>query len=79
MTDVKPSQLRAARALLGWSEAKLAQMSRVSLDAVRQLEREQNISADAALRVRRAFEAAGVIFLGVNEVAPGGLGIRLER
>lgn len=79
--EVEPRELRAARALLGWSEAKLAQMSKVSLDAVRRIEREQDLGAATGARaaVRHALEAAGIVFIGVGESAAGGLGLRLKR
>jgi hypothetical protein len=54
--------------LLGWSEAKLAQMNKVSLDAIRRIEREQDLGAATGARaaVRRALEAAGIVLIGAN-------------
>jgi transcriptional regulator with XRE-family HTH domain len=73
--EVEVRQLRAARALLGWSEAKLAQMSKISVDAVKQLERGHSVHAHLA--ARRAFEVAGIVFLASGEAAGGGVGLRL--
>lgn len=76
-----PSQIRAARALLGWSEAKLAQMSKLSVAAVKRLEREDQVEATVGLRsaAGRALELAGVVFLDAATVREGGLGLRLKR
>lgn len=78
---IEPRQARAARALLGWSEAKLAQMSRLSLDTIRRIECEQDIekARPALAMMRRAFEAAGVIFLAGSDFVAGGSGVRLKR
>ena len=70
------AQVRAARALLDWSQAALAAKAGVSTTAINGIERgkaDPRVSTVAALR--RALEEAGVEFLGDVD-APG---VRLRR
>lgn len=72
-------QIKAARALLGWSQADLAERSTVSEPTVARLE-----SADGelggrevtALKIQAALQAAGIVFLESNG---GGPGVRLKK
>ncbi|GLK86026.1 helix-turn-helix domain-containing protein [Ancylobacter defluvii] len=76
------SQLRAARALLGWSQDKLAEQSGVSKPTIARLElRDGEIGGYAATRDKliAALEAAGVVFQGDGEVVQGGPGVRLRK
>jgi hypothetical protein len=65
-------QLRAARALLGWDQAKLAKTARVAIGTIRRME-----SFDAAINsqtgtlynVQQALERGGIEFL--NDERPG--------
>ena len=74
---IAPKQCRAARALLGWSQEKLAGEANVGLSTVRNFEKERskpianNISA-----MRMVLEAAGIQFVDENG---GGIGVRLSR
>jgi len=78
MLKVSIRQLKAARALVGWSQADLADASGVSLPTVKRLE-----MADGELRGREstgdalvaALEAAGAVFVAENG---GGAGVRLR-
>lgn len=74
------SQLRAARALLGWSQDQLAARSGVSKPTIARLElREGEMGGYAATRDKlvAALEGAGVIFLGDGDTKKGGPGVRL--
>jgi transcriptional regulator with XRE-family HTH domain len=76
------SQLRAARALLGWSQDELADRSGVSKPTIARLELSKGgIGGYAATRdkIIGALEAAGVVFLAEGEQADGGPGVRLRR
>ena len=72
-------QIKAARALLGWSQSDLADRSGVSEPTVARLE-----SAEGELggregtgdKIRSAIEKAGVEFIDENG---GGLGVRLRK
>jgi DNA-binding XRE family transcriptional regulator len=76
---VTTRQIKAARALLGWSQADLARWSGVSEPTVARLE-----SVDGELggregtgdKIRTAIETAGVEFIQENG---GGLGVRLRK
>jgi ribosome-binding protein aMBF1 (putative translation factor) len=72
------SQIRAARALLRWSAAELAQASALGANTIRRAEvadNETSLTAANELAVRRALEAAGVEFIDENG---GGPGVRLR-
>ena len=73
-------QIRAARALLGWDQARLAERAGVSTITVKRLEAAgEDIHAHFAtiVKVKTAFEDAGVLFLG--EESGLGYGVRLRR
>ena len=70
-------QIRAARAVLGWSAEDLARESSVSLRTIRRAELSDvhtNMTAANEQAIRRALEAAGVEFIDENG---GGPGVRL--
>ena len=74
---ISPSQCRAARALLDWSQQDLADHAKVGIVTVRQLEAGVHEPRRATLDVvRRALEAAGVDFIDENG---GGVGVRLRK
>jgi hypothetical protein len=73
------SQIRAARALLRWSAAELAQASALGANTIRRAEvadNETSLTAANELAVRRALEGAGVEFIDENG---GGPGVRLRK
>ena len=73
-----PQQLRAARAIVGWSREALAEKSGVPAITTKQFE---NGDTDPRLSTlhkwRRALEAAGVAFL--DETETEGPGVRLKK
>ena len=58
-------QVRAARALLFWTQSMLADKALVALTALKRLESERALSVHEATRdrVRRALENAGIVFI----------------
>jgi DNA-binding XRE family transcriptional regulator len=67
---VTPAQCRAARGLLAWNQADLADNARVSVVTIRNFENEKSNPQRATIEVmRRAFETAGVKF--VDDGEPG--------
>ena len=62
-------QSRAARALLGWTQETLADKARISLTALKRLESESGLDVYETTRdqVRRALEAAGIVFLSTDK------------
>ncbi len=75
-----PAQTRGARAMLGWSQERLATASGLSGPTVKRFETEgARVSDEAVAKMRSALEAAGVIFLDEGEMRDGGPGVRLRR
>jgi predicted transcriptional regulator len=73
---ITPEQCRAARGLLAWSQQELAEKAGVGVVTVHQLEVGTSQPRRATLDViRRAFEAAGVLFIDGDG---GGPGVRLR-
>ena len=74
---ITSAQCRAARGLLGWSQQQLAAEAGVGTVAIHQLENGTSQPRRATLDVvKRAFEAAGVVFIDENG---GGAGVRLRK
>jgi transcriptional regulator with XRE-family HTH domain len=67
MTDSLPlqaSQIRAARALLGWSQTDLADRAGVVRPTIAMVERSKATHYDRTLsRIKDALEAAGIVFI----------------
>lgn len=73
------SQIRAARGLLQWSTTETAGRAGVTRKTVERLEQAEGIPpsrSQTLLDLQRAFEAAGVEFVGTPEEGPG---VRLWR
>ncbi len=76
------AQIRAARALLDWSQRQLAEKSKLSVPTIKRMEgamgpersTEANVEA-----VRRALESAGIVFLDTKQNKDGGAGVRLKK
>jgi len=74
---IAPTQCRAARGLLDWSQQELAEKAGIGVVTVRQLEAGIHEPRRATLDVvRRCFETAGVEFIDENG---GGAGVRLKK
>lgn len=74
---MKPAQCRAARALINWTQPKLAEASELGLSTIVDFEKERRkVSPDAENAIQNALEAAGVIFVAENGEGPG---VRLKK
>jgi predicted transcriptional regulator len=74
------AQIRAARALIGWSQADLAHASGVSQVAIKNLERGSTDPRLSTLSsIQAAFDQAGVIFLEPGDLRGGGAGVRFSN
>lgn len=74
--SLTPGQCRAARGLLGWSQADLSEKSRISPAPIANFERGATTPQARTLRdLRTALENAGIEFL--DEVATG-VGVKLQ-
>jgi predicted transcriptional regulator len=76
VTMITPRQIRAARALLGWSQQQLADHAIVSLNAVTRLEKGKVDSRTSTVAaIEKALTRAGIEFLSGGEK---GEGVRLR-
>jgi transcriptional regulator with XRE-family HTH domain len=74
---ISPEQCRAARGLLGWSQADLSRASETATKTIADFERGAREPYARTLDdVRAAFERAGVEFIDENG---GGPGLRLRK
>jgi transcriptional regulator with XRE-family HTH domain len=67
-------QIRAARSLLGWTADELASQSGISVVTIRRFERHWGLPPSRAHSLndlQRAFEKAGIEFVGSPEDGPG--------
>ena len=72
-------QVKAARALLGWSQEQLASHSGVSVPTIKRLEAQDGPLGgriDTGEKIAKALEKAGIEFIAENG---GGPGVRLTR
>lgn len=72
-------QIKAARALLGWSQTDLATEADVSVPTIKRLEAEDGPlggRSDTGEKIHTALKAAGVEFIDENG---GGAGVRLRK
>jgi transcriptional regulator with XRE-family HTH domain len=76
---IEASQVRAARALIDWSQTKLADAAGVPVSLVERLETEapDPVAEEGIDKLRAALEAAGVVFLPKDD--GGGIGVRLRE
>jgi transcriptional regulator with XRE-family HTH domain len=75
---IEPAQVRAARALIGWTQGELADAADVPRSIVDRFETGQpdSIPAEAVVKLKTALESAGVVFIPKNG---GGAGVRLRK
>jgi predicted transcriptional regulator len=72
-------QIKAARALLDWSQQELATAADVSIPTIKRLEAQDGAlggRSDTGSKIRSALETAGVDFIAENG---GGPGVRLRK
>jgi transcriptional regulator with XRE-family HTH domain len=80
---ITAAQLRAARALLGLDQRKLAEMAGVSLPTIQRMEASQgNVRGvvDTLTKIIEALDAAGIELIGNEQPSQGrGRGVRLKE
>ena len=75
------NQIRAARALLGWSGTDLADLSGVGITTLRRYELQRGIpsaNTSALMMIKKTLESAGIEFTGDPLVNPG-VTLRIKR
>lgn len=79
---ITAAQLRAARALLGLDQRKLAELCGLSLPTIQRMEGSEDVirgNVDSLMKLVSALEAAGIVLIGEGSVsAEGGRGVRLK-
>lgn len=78
---ISANQIRAARALIGWTQGQLAGAAGLSLAVVNNVERNVTDPRRSTLEaIQKALEGAGVEFIGERQNSPdGGAGVRMRR
>ena len=72
------SQIRAARALLGWSQDKLARVAGIGLTTLQRIEQNEGVvkgNFSTALKIQKALEKAGIVF---SDDEAGEIGVHLR-
>ena len=72
--------MRAVRGLIGWSQSRLAEASGLAASTIKRMEGADSTlksSVENVLKVQRALEDAGVVFIDQNEES--GPGVRLKN
>ena len=79
---ITAAQLRAARALLGIDQRKLAELSGLSLPTIQRMEASEDVTrgnVDSLMKLVNALDAAGIVLIGEGSASPqGGRGVRLK-
>ena len=79
---ITAAQLRAARALLGIDQRRLAELSGLSVPTIQRMEARGGVirgNVDSLMKLVGALDAAGITLIGTGEVsAVGGRGVRLK-
>jgi transcriptional regulator with XRE-family HTH domain len=73
------AQIRAARALLGWSQTKLARSAGVGLATLQRLEQSEGVvkgNFATVLKIQKALEGAGISF---SDDSAEQIGVRLMK
>ena len=79
---ITAAQLRAARALLGIDQRKLAELSGLSLPTIQRMEASEGVirgNVDSLMKLVAALDASGIDLLGEGSAsAGGGRGVRMK-
>lgn len=80
---ITASQLRAARALLGFDQRKLAEVAELSLPTIQRMEASDGVirgNVESLTKLIAALDQAGIELIGENAVShSGGRGVRLKQ
>ena len=79
---ISAAQLRAARALLGIDQRKLAEISDLSVPTIQRMEASEGVirgNVDSLMKLTAALAAAGIELIGEGAASQGGgRGVRLK-
>jgi transcriptional regulator with XRE-family HTH domain len=79
---ISAAQLRAARAIAGLDQKRLAELSGLSVPTIQRMEASDGVirgNVDSLMKLIAALDAAGVDLIGEGAASPGGgRGVRLK-
>ena len=79
---ITSAQLRAARALIGIDQRRLAELCSLSVPTIQRMEQSEGVirgNVDSLTKLVEALNAAGIELIGEGATsAPGGRGVRLK-
>ena len=80
---ISAAQLRAARALLGIDQRRIAELSGLSVPTIQRMEASEGVirgNVDSLMKLITALDAAGIELLGEGAASTsGGRGVRLKQ
>jgi transcriptional regulator with XRE-family HTH domain len=80
---ITAAQLRAARALAGLDQRKIAELSGLSVPTIQRMEASEGVirgNVDSLMKLTAALDAAGIELIGEGMVSQtGGRGVRLKQ
>jgi transcriptional regulator with XRE-family HTH domain len=80
---ITAAQLRAARAMLGMDQRKLAELSGLSLPTIQRMEASDGVirgNVDSLMKLVAALDVGGIELIADNAISSGGgRGVRLKR
>ncbi len=80
---ITAAQLRAARALAGLDQRKIAELARLSVPTIQRMEASDGVirgNVDSLMKLIAALDAAGIELIGEGSVSEtGGRGVRLRQ
>ena len=80
---ISAAQLRAARALVGIDQRRLADLSGLSVPTIQRMEASEGVirgNVDSLMKLNGALDGAGIVLIGAGTVSEGGgRGIRLKE
>lgn len=80
---ISAAQLRAARALLGIDQKKIAELAGLSVPTIQRMEASDGVirgNVDSLMKLIGALDAAGIELIGESKASPtGGRGVRLKE
>jgi len=79
---ITPGQLRAARALVGIDQRKLAELAGLSVPTIQRMEASEGVirgNVDSLMKLVQAIDGLGIELIGEGAASPsGGRGVRLK-
>ena len=78
-TMLQASQIRAARALLGWRQEDLAKAAKVALATIARIEQGEGMvqgNVSTIMKIQQALEREGISFTSNQD---GGIGVQLQK